>query len=339
MRNIGDLLGLEEEGLSITIEKHLLPLKEPFVITGYVHTTIQTIRVIVSKNNISGWGEGTSVYYLNETSDGMAEQVEAVADQLRGCCSLNIIQDLLPRGGARNAVDCAYWDYLAKRENTRVAQMIGIDPKPLTSVFTIGIDSVEVMAKNAAAAGRYPILKIKLDDDHPGEKLQAIRQARPEAKLVVDANQGWTVDLLKDLAPLFAELGVEMIEQPIVRGGDADLDGYRSPVPLGVDESCLDTTEYEKVAPFYDVINIKLDKTGGLTEALKLADAALTSGKALMVGNMISSSLGMAPSFHIGQACKFVDLDGPLFLKQDVANGLTYDDGGIVHGPTAELWG
>jgi len=185
----------------------------------------------------------------------------------------------------------------------------------------------EMMARKAASAANAPVLKIKMDNHQPVEKLAAIRAARPDARLVVDANQGWDFDLLRQVLPDCVELGLEMIEQPLKRGGDAMLEGFDSPITLCADESCLHTGELETAARRYGMINIKLDKTGGLTEALKLARMAKEKGRRLMVGNMVGTSLGMAPSFVIAQLCDFVDIDGPLLLKYDHPNGLSYHHG------------
>jgi L-alanine-DL-glutamate epimerase-like enolase superfamily enzyme len=197
----------------------------------------------------------------------------------------------------------------------------------------------EEMAAKARAFAAYPQLKVKLDGDQPLERLSAVRNARPEATLVIDVNQGWSMAELATYTPELSNLGVAMIEQPLPRGSDAELQGYRSPIPLGADESCLDFSEYEEAAARYDVINIKLDKCGGLTEALAIAERARAEGKDLMVGNMTGTSLSMAPSHVIGQFCRFVDIDGPLLLASDIAEGLTYSEGGWVEPPSPTLWG
>ena len=194
------------------------------------------------------------------------------------------------------------------------------------------------MAERAAAADDAPVLKIKLNDDRPYERLAAIRAARPDAQLVVDANQGWDFELLQEVIPRCAGLDLGMIEQPLPRGGDAELEGFDSPITLAADESCLDCSELDLAARRYSMINIKLDKTGGLTEALKLAHAARARGCKLMVGNMVGTSLGMAPAFVIAQLCDFVDIDGPLLLKHDHLEGLRYHKG-RVDGLTPALWG
>jgi L-alanine-DL-glutamate epimerase-like enolase superfamily enzyme len=177
------------------------------------------------------------------------------------------------------------------------------------------------------------------DDSTPLERLRAIREARPDATFVIDVNQGWTRATLESLLPALGELGVAMVEQPLPRGLDHELEGLNSPIPLGADESLIHLGEYDQVAPYYDVINIKLDKCGGLTEALAIANRAQNDGKDLMVGNMTGTSLSMAPSHVVGQLCRFVDIDGPLLLAEDISPGLRYRPGGIVDPPTPEVWG
>jgi len=314
-------------------------LKQPFRISGVEWINARSIIVQLGEDDCLGRGEAQGVYYLEETAESMLEQVNAVADIIRGGITRQELQSLLPAGGARNAIDCALWDLECKRQDRTIWQLTGIEPRPVTTVFTIGLESTpEAMAEKAGAAEDCPVLKIKLDADRPLEKLTAIRAARPDALLVVDANQGWDFSLLQAVLPGCAELGLSMLEQPLPRGGDKDLEGYQSPVTLCADESCLDTSELEQAAQRYSMINIKLDKTGGLTEALNLARAAKTKGCKLMVGNMVGTSLSMAPSFVIAQLCDFVDIDGPLLLKYDHPNGLEYRSG-QVEVFNSRLWG
>jgi L-alanine-DL-glutamate epimerase-like enolase superfamily enzyme len=314
-------------------------LKQPFRITGSEWTHSRCLVVELSEDGLTGRGEAQGVFYLDETADSILGQVNAVAGEIGRGITRAALQQLLPPGGARNAIDCALWDLECKRSGKAIWQLTGIDPKPVRTVFTIGLESTpEAMAAKATAAADAPLLKIKLDGNQPYEKLAAIRAARPDAELVVDANQGWTPEQLRELLPRCVELDLGMIEQPLPRGGDAALEDFDSPVLLAADESCLHTGELEVAARRYGMINIKLDKTGGLTEALKLAAAAQARGCKLMVGNMMGTSLSMAPSFVIAQLCDFVDLDGPLLLRYDRPHGLRYCKG------TAEvfepaLWG
>lgn len=324
--------------MKLTVDIVSFPLEKPFVITGHVFETTDTVRVTLSHDGVSGHGEAVGVYYLDETADSMAAQLEAVAGELRDLDGA-AIQALLPPGGARNALDCAWWDYRAKAAGKTIWALLDLVPRELTTVFTLGIAEPAIMAERAAAAGRFPHLKLKLDSDRPIERLEAIRAARPDAALVIDVNQGWTFEELREYLPHCERLGIAMIEQPLARGGDEALEGFRSPVPLGADESCLHLGEFDAAARRYDVLNIKLDKCGGLTEGLALVAAARRAGMTLMVGNMTGTSLSMAPSYVIGQHCRFVDIDGPLLLGRDVEHGLDYRDGGRVGLPSPALWG
>jgi L-alanine-DL-glutamate epimerase-like enolase superfamily enzyme len=326
--------------MHIAIDTISLPLARPFAITGHVFTTTDTVRVTLTRRGVSGRGEAVGSYYLDETPATMAAQLAAVTGELGDGLSGEAIQALLPPGGARNALDCALWDLRAKAAGQRIWDLLATaPPRALSTVYTLGIDEPPLMAARAAAAARYPQLKIKLDGDRPVEKLEAIRAARPDAALIIDVNQGWSFDALREYLPHCERLAVAMIEQPLPRDDDEALEGFRSPVPLGADESCLHLGEFDAAARRYAVLNIKLDKCGGLTEGLALVRAAQAAGMALMVGNMMGSSLSMAPSHVIGQCCRFVDLDGPLLLARDVEHGLVYGDGGSVQPPAAALWG
>ncbi|MBL4802049.1 MAG: dipeptide epimerase [Emcibacter sp.] len=323
----------------ITIEKHSFPFKQPFAITGYTFTASDTVRVIIEEDGYVGRGEAIGIYYENESMDSIADQLKAVIHSSKADITRELAQEILPSGGALNGLDCALWDLAAKCADKSIWELLKITPKPLSSVATIGIADPEVMGEAAIKFAQYTNLKIKLSHDEPIARLEAVRAARPDATLIVDVNQGWTFEELKEYTPAAKRLGIAMIEQPLPRGGDEALEGYTSPVPLGADESCLDTSEYKTAARRYDVINIKLDKCGGLTEALKIVELAKRDGKGLMVGNMCGSSLSMAPSYVIGQFCQFVDIDGPLLLEQDIENALHYGDGGVVSIPSPELWG
>ncbi len=325
--------------MRLSVHRAGWPMKAPFAITGYVFDSLDSIVVSIEENGCVGRGEGVGVYYLKENSGLMLEQIEAERRRIEAGVSLDDVQELLPPGGARNALDCALWDLKAKQTGKSIWELTGIDPKPQRTVFTIGIQKTPgLMAENAARAKDYPLLKIKLDDVDPVERIAAIRAARPDASIVIDANQGFSFSQLKSVLEPFAELGVAMVEQPLPRGGDQELAGFRAPVPICADESCLHRGDLPDVLDRYDMVNIKLDKTGGLTEALALAREARAAGKGLMVGNMLGTSLSMAPAFVIAQLCDFVDLDGPLNLKSDYAGGMEYR-GGVVNAPEAGLWG
>lgn len=314
-------------------------LTQPFRISNFEWINSRCLVVQLGEDGCIGRGEAQGVFYLDETAESIFKQAEQVASVIRKGISRADLQDLLPAGGARNAIDCAMWDLECKKAGKTIWQLTDIDPKPVTTVFTIGLeDTPEAMAAKAAAAMDAPILKIKLGNDRPYERLAAIRAARPDAQLVVDANQSWDFELLQEVIPKCVALNLVMIEQPLARGHDKALQGFDSPITLAADESCLHTGELETAASRYDMVNIKLDKTGGLTEALKLARAARAMGCKLMVGNMVGTSLSMAPSFVVAQLCDFVDIDGPLLLKYDVPSGLDYNNG-LVTEISPALWG
>lgn len=324
---------------SVSIERVSIPLHEPLVITGHSFSHLNTVWVRLERDGAVGRGEGTGSYYLGENQDSIVQAIEGVASALHADVTREELQELLPPGGARNAVDCALWDLECKLAGESIWQRLGITPHELTTVATIGVGTAEDMAAHATRWESYPHLKIKLSADSPVEKLRAIRGARPDATVVVDANQGWTFAELQQFLPALVELDIAMIEQPLPRGADHELSGFESPIPVGADESCLSMAEFEDAADKYDVINIKLDKCGGLTEALSMVRAAKERGRRLMVGNMTGSSLSMAPSFVVGQSCEFVDIDGPLLLEHDIGHGLHYTSQGLVSPPDSELWG
>jgi L-alanine-DL-glutamate epimerase-like enolase superfamily enzyme len=315
------------------------PAIRPFRITDTTWTSFDSVVVELSANGCVGRGEALGVYYLHETADSLLSQIEAMADRITAGIDRNALHVLMPPGGARNAIDCALWDLEAKLTGRTIWDLTAVPAKPLETVFTIGLEPTpEEMAAKAAAASGHSWLKIKLNDDRPLERMQAVRAARPDVRIVVDANQAWTFATLRALAPELAALRVELIEQPLPRGQDAELDGYRAPVPLCADESCLHLGELAQAARRYQCINIKLDKTGGLTHALQLARAARASRLGLMVGCMGGSSLAMAPAFVVGCLCDFVDIDGPLLQRSDRVPGLRYDGGRVaVFGPN--VWG
>ena len=234
-------------------------------------------------------------------------------------------------------MDCALWDLEAKSSGQSIFELTGISSSPVNTVNTVTIDTPEEMAKKAAAITARQI-KVKLDAEQPLQRITAVCNARPDAHIVVDVNEGWSFAQLVELAPQFKALGVKMIEQPLPRGEDDALEDYQSPIMLCADESCLDTSELQQAARRYQMVNIKLDKTGGLTEALNLARQAKDLGMTLMVGNMTGTSLAMAPAYVIAQLCDFIDLDGALFLAADRSDPMQYEQG-VVSGLTTQLWG
>ena len=322
------------------IEKdvHSFKLKSPFAITGHVFDAINTLGITLKHNGCRGRGEAVGVYFKNETPHSMKEQIENLNLPIGKELTHEFLLKTLPSGGARNAIDCALWDLKAKCANATIWELLNIKPKALSSVATISIDTPEMMAKKAIHFSKYDKLKVKLSIDEPIVCLKAIRAVRPDASIIIDVNQGWTFEELIKFTPCLERLDIAMIEQPLPRGGDECLEGYKSAIPLAADESCLDTYEYTRISNRYDVINIKLDKCGGLTEGLKLVELAKRDNKGLMIGNMMGSSLSMAPAYVIGQFCQYVDIDGPLFLAQDIKDGLAYRNG-VVDLPETKLWG
>ena len=311
----------------------------PFRISSHVWDDFPCVVCEISQDGVIGRGEALGVYYHDETPESMAGQIQAIAAELTSGADRNALQELLPPGGARFAVDSALWDIEAQLTGVSAWQRAGVAADPVETVFTIGLEATpEAMAAKASAADRLSLFKVKLDNDRPVERIQAIRDARPDSRLVVDANQGWNFDELREFGPALHELGVLMIEQPLARGADQELEGYESAAPLCADESCLHLGELDAAASRYQMINIKLDKCGGLTHGLELAKAAREKQLGLMVGCMGGTSLSMAPSHVLAQLCDFVDIDGPLLIKKDRDGGLIYDRG-IVTLPLEPFWG
>jgi len=315
------------------------PLREPFTITGHTWTSTRALHVTIEADGAQGRGEAVGSYYLDESPESMAADLDAWLPRLPADLTPERLTQEMPPCGARNALDCALWDLRCKREGRSIWSLLGIEAKPLITVYTLGIEEPVIMAERARAAAKLPRLKIKLNADRPIERLEAVRQARPDATLVIDVNQGWTFEELRAYLPACERLGIAMIEQPLARGADEELRGFTAPVPLGADESCLHMGEFAGVAERYDVLNIKLDKCGGLTEGLRLVTEAQKAGLDLMVGNMTGSSLSMAPAFVIGQHCRFIDIDGPLLQATDVENPMQYAQDGRVALPSPALWG
>jgi L-alanine-DL-glutamate epimerase-like enolase superfamily enzyme len=311
--------------------------RTPFKITGYIFSDADLLHVTVTENGASGHGEASGVYFLNETGASMLAQIGSVKNALESGVDREELRELLPAGGARNAVDCALWDLEAKLKRKSIWELTNLQPGVTQSVYTIGLDTPEEMVKQALLLDNTNI-KVKLNNELPLERISGVRAARPDAEIIVDVNQGWTFEQLVELAPKFKELEIAMIEQPLPRGGDEALATYDSPIVLCADESCLDTTEFEQASHRYQMINIKLDKTGGLTEALDLAAMAKARGIELMVGNMMGTSLAMAPGYVVAQLCRFVDLDGALFLTRDREHPMTFEHGMLTR-PSPELWG
>lgn len=323
----------------VSIRSESWPCITPFRISRHVWDAFPCIVCEINQHGVIGRGEAMGVPYLGETLESMTQQIEAISGDISHGISRQELLDLLPAGGARFAVDSALWDLEAQLSGRSAWQTAGVIPDPVETVFTIGLeDTPEQMAAKATAAADLTLFKVKLGNDRPVERIEAIRAARPDSRLVVDANQGWSFDELQQFGPALHELGVLMIEQPLVRGEDQVLEGYESAAPLCADESCQHLGELDAAASRYQMINIKLDKCGGLTHGLELARAARERGLGLMVGCMGGTSLSMAPSHVIAQLCDFVDIDGPLLIRKDRDGGLVYDHG-MVTLPAKHFWG
>lgn len=301
-------------------------------------TRTDLVVVTLEDDGVVGRGEGSPFFVYNQTAAAELAAIESVREAVERGVSREALGSLLPPGPARNAIDCALWDIEAKRAGTIWSLLDLPAPDYLDALMTIGLDEPAAMARDAERLSDFPELKIKLNADRIMERMSAIRAAAPRARLVIDANEGWTGGLLREVAPALADLGVEMIEQPVPRGHDETLAGFQSPIKLCVDESLHTCADLDRVQAYYDVINIKLDKTGGLTEALKLAELGQDRGLELMVGNMMGTSLSMAPSYVIGSLCAYRDLDGPAHYVADRANGMPFEHG-RSHLFTPALWG
>lgn len=315
--------------LSAHIEK--LPLRQPFHITGYTFTACDALVVSLHDGEFTGQGEGLGVYYRNDTPASMLQQVERLRERIEHGITREQLLELLPAGGARNAVDCALWDLEAKRGNTSVWQLTGLSrPESLLTTYTLSADDPDEVGEAARNYAGACALKLKLKDDHlNAERVRAVRAACPGVWLMVDANQGLTRESLAQMLPTLVETGVAVVEQPFPVGREAWFDGLHYPVPLAADESVQDRADLPGLEGRVQVINIKLDKCGGLTAGLALAREASERGFRLMVGNMGGSSLSMGPAFVLGSLCSVVDLDGPMFIKADREPGVSYRDGRI----------
>jgi L-alanine-DL-glutamate epimerase-like enolase superfamily enzyme len=326
--------------LTLTIEAKHWPLREPFTISRGTQTGIDCLIVTLSDAaGRRGRGEGIGVNYAGETLASIAAQIEAVRLEIEAGVTREGLLSLLPPGGARCAIDHALWDLDAKVSGQTAFAMAGVvDPGPVVTAFTIGIRDLGAYLASARERARYPLLKVKVDSREPLEAIAAVHRGAPDAALIVDPNQAWSVETLKTLAPKLVEFGVVLLEQPIKVGDEPGLDGYRSPIPLCADELIQDSADLDKAKGRFQAINIKLDKAGGLTEGLKLAKAGKAAGFELMVGCMAGSSLSMAPAMVLAQQCAFVDLDGPLLQSEDWPDGLVYHDGRIAL-PDPHFWG
>ncbi|MBR9904891.1 MAG: L-Ala-D/L-Glu epimerase [Gammaproteobacteria bacterium] len=325
--------------MKLTVEEQVFPLAEVFTISRGSRTDARVVVATLSDGVHTGRGECVPYAHYGESVDSVIAQIESMRDGLMAGMDRLELQSRLPAGAARNALDCAFWDLEAKRAGKPVWELAGIDaPKAEITAFTLSLDTPDTMRDKARLHAARPLLKLKLGGEGDIERLRAVREGAPEARIVVDANEGWSCETYARLAPVLLELGIVMVEQPLPAENDAPLAEIDRPLPVCADEACHDRTSLPNLVGRYDMVNIKLDKTGGLTEALALKQEALAQGFEIMVGCMVGSSLSMAPALLVAQGAAVVDLDGPLLLARDREHGMRFDVEGI-HPATPALWG
>jgi L-alanine-DL-glutamate epimerase-like enolase superfamily enzyme len=314
------------------------PLNAPFRIARGVKTAADVVAVTIECGTAAGRGEAVPYARYGETLDSVLEQIASVGKAIQAGADRTTLAALLPAGAARNALDCALWDLEAQQTGVCVAERLGEpDPGPLVSALTVSLDTPVAMGTAAARIACAKLIKVKVDREHIEARLLAVRRAAPKARLIVDPNESWAIETLQSIQPVLAELKVDLVEQPLPAGEDASLAGFASYAPICADESCHTVDDLAALKGRYQVVNIKLDKTGGLSGALDLLAAARREGFGVMVGCMVSSSMSIAPAFHVARHADFVDLDGPIWLAQDHAGG-AWQDGPDLHPPRG-LWG
>jgi L-alanine-DL-glutamate epimerase-like enolase superfamily enzyme len=319
----------------ISVTPESFRLAEVFTIARGSRTEAKVLTIRVIRDGVVGLGECVPYARYGETLESVTAEIGSLPPDI----SRQDLQDALPPGAARNAVDCALWDWQAKQTGVPVWQLAGLPrPKPEITAFTLSLDTPENMRAAAAKHASRPLLKIKLGTPEDMPRLEAVRAGAPKSRIIVDANEGWSAEVYTDLAPHLLRLGVEMVEQPLPAGADDLLAEIERPLPVCADESCHDRASLPGLTGKYDMVNIKLDKTGGLTEALALRAAALAEGYDVMVGCMVGSSLAMAPAVLLAQGVAITDLDGPLLLAEDRDTPLKFDASG-VHPALPDLWG
>lgn len=325
--------------ISLTVRTERWPVAGSFTIARGSRTEVDVVVAELSDGTHTGRGECVPYRRYGETIDKVAAAIEGQREALAGGLDRPALQTVRMPGAARNALDCAFWDLEAKRAGRPVHALAGLPPpRPLTTALTISLGTPEVMGEAAAKAAGRALLKVKLGGDGDPERIAAVRRAAPNAELIVDANESWSARNLADNLAACCAAGVTLVEQPLPQSADDALAGFAHPMAVCADESAHDRTSLDRLAGKYEAINIKLDKAGGLTEALKLADEGARRGFMLMVGCMVSTSLSMAPAVLVAQRARVVDLDGPLILARDRPHGLVYEES-RVHPATSELWG
>ncbi|MTI19235.1 dipeptide epimerase [Rhodobacteraceae bacterium RKSG542] len=325
--------------MKLTVEAQEFPIEGGFTISRGTRTHAKVVVATVSEGDVVGRGECVPYPRYGESVEGVAADIEKMANAVSGGLTPQALQQLMPAGAARCALDSALWDFTAKKQGTTVAQLLGIAPlKSVTTAFTISVGTPEKMAADAAKAAHRPLLKVKLAGDGDVDRITAVRAVAPNSRLIVDANEAWTEANLEANMRACFEAGVGLVEQPLPADNDAILGDVEHLIPICADESLHTSKDLEHLRGRYSAVNIKMDKTGGLTEAMILARKAKEMDFVVMVGCMLGTSLGMAPAFHVAQEATFVDLDGPLLLSKDRDPGFTFD-GSIMMPPPPALWG
>ncbi len=324
---------------SLTVSRDVFPIAGRFAISRGARTQAAVVAVTLEEDGVAGRGECTPYPRYDESVDSVVAEIEGLREGVECGMDRAALQEALPAGAARNALDCALWDLEAKRAGARVWEIAGLAaPRPVPTAYTLSLDAPEAMRAKAAENRWRPLLKVKLGGEGDLARIRAVREGAADTALIVDANEGWTAEDYAALAPELSALGVKMVEQPLPASGDAALGSMERPLPVCADESCHDRATLPGLVGRYDFVNIKLDKTGGLTEALAMREEASRLGFRVMVGCMIGSSLAMAPGVIAAQGAALVDLDAPLLLAEDRAHPIRYDDAG-AHPPDAALWG
>lgn len=323
----------------LTVRRESWPLARAFTISRGSRTAAEVVVAEIAGEGAVGRGECVPYARYGETVEGVAAALEGLSGAIAAGMDRAALQEALPAGAARNALDCALWDYEAKRRGEPVWRLAGLaEPGPLITAYTLSLDTPEAMGRAARAQEQRPLIKLKLAGEGDLERVAAVRENAPESRLIVDANESWTREMIEPFAAALAGLGVELIEQPLPAGLDEALPPPPHAVPFCADESCHDRAGLAALTGCYDFVNIKLDKTGGLTEALALRREAEAAGLGVMVGCMVATSLAMAPAILLAQGAAVVDLDGPLLLARDREDGLSFT-GSTVEPPVPALWG
>tara|TARA_R110001606_G_scaffold180965_1_gene327624 strand:- start:650 stop:1633 length:984 start_codon:yes stop_codon:yes gene_type:complete len=314
-------------------------LKRPFRISRGIKSVSDTIFVEIREDENIGRGESVPYARYNETIDGVLAQIESARREIEAGADRERLLEIMPPGAARNAIDCALWDLEAKQTGVSVVERIGWEKlKPVSTAITVSLDTPENMAAAARQLKDVPLLKIKVDAFNPIDAVRAVREVAPNPRIIVDPNESWSIEQLALWQQQLVDLRVDLLEQPLPAENDAELEGFEALIPLAADESGHVADDLAQLARRYDYVNIKLDKTGGLTTALAMLEAAERQGLGLMVGCMVSSSLSIAPALVIAQRCAFVDLDGPTWLMDDLKNGVIENCGTMIP-PAPGFWG